>query len=163
MPEFKNLTELNKYINQQMKNALQNEVAQVVKNKEQEKVVTEVYEKYTPNNGEPWVYERRGTSGGLADQRNMKSKVKNIKDGVELSVENVTKGKDEKVQISDLVEFGDGYRGLEYDYKENRDDTADQYLQSRPFQERTVDELAQTNEHVKAMKNGLIRQGLNVT
>jgi len=166
MPKFNTLKQLEDHINKLMRDALNVEVAKVVKDTEQEKVITEVYDKYKPSSpdGEPWIYKRRGSSGGLADQRNMKHKVVSLgtANGLELSVENKTNGKDDKVQISDLIEYGDGYNGLEYDWKDNRDDTADQYLQARPFQQKTVQELEQTNEHVEAMRKGLRRQGLDV-
>jgi hypothetical protein len=166
MPEFKTLAQLEAHVNKIMRDALNTEVAQLVKNKEQEKVITEVYDKYKPSspNQEPWIYERRGTRDGLADQKNMKHKVKSLgKGSLELSVENKTKGKDDKYQISDLIEYGDGYNGMEYDWKDNRDNTADQYLQARPFQEKTMESIEQSGEHIKAMKKGLIRQGLDVT
>jgi hypothetical protein len=166
MPEFKSLTELNKYLQKQIKDALNNEVSEVVKSEEQKKVKTEVYDKYNVVKGEqkePYVYQRRGSSGGLSDKKNMKNRVKNIKDGAELSVENRTKGQDENIYIADLVEGGDGSFGLDYDYKSNRDGTQGQYLQARPFQQRTVEALEQSGEHVEAMKKGLIRNGLDVT
>jgi hypothetical protein len=166
MPEFKSLTELNKYLQKQIKDALNNEVSEVVKSEEQKKVKTEVYDKYNVVKGEqkePYKYKRRGSSGGLSDKRNMKHKVKNVRNGAELSVENRTKGQDENIYIADLVEGGDGSFGLDYDYKSNRDGTANQYLQARPFQQRTVEALEQSGEHVEAMKKGLIRNGLDVT
>lgn len=165
MPEFKSLTELNKHLQKQLKDALNNEVAEVIKSEEQRKVKTEVYDKYNVVKGEqkePYVYQRRGSSGGLSDKKNMKSRTKNVRNGAELSIENKTKGKDENIYISDLVEGGDGYNGLDYNFKSNRDGTAEQYLQARPFQQKTVESLEQSGEHVEALKNGLQRLGLDV-
>jgi hypothetical protein len=168
MPEFKTIKQIEAHINKLMREALNTEVAKVVKNKEQEMVVSEVYDKYSPSteDGEPWEYERRGWKGGLADQKNMKHKTVSLGtgNGLQLSVENKTKGKDDKnMYISDLIEGGDGYNGLEYNYKSNRDGTAGQYLKARPYQQKTVESLEQSNEHVEALKKGLIRQGLDVT
>jgi hypothetical protein len=166
MPDFTTIKQLETHINKLMRDAMNDEVAKVVKNKEQEMVVTEVYDKYSPSSpdGEPWVYERRGSKGGLADQKNMKHKVVSLGNvgGLELSIENKTKGKDENIYLSDLVEGGDGYNGLEYNFKSNRDGTADQYLRPRPYQQKTVEALEQSGEHVEALKKGLIRQGLDV-
>jgi hypothetical protein len=161
--EFKNLTELNKYLNQQMREVMENEMAAMVKKKESESVEKNVYEAYQPENGKPFVYERRKTNEGLADERNMKHKVKNIKDGVELSVENTTKGKDQNFRLDTLIEYGDGTDGKEYQYKTNRLNTADEYLRDRPFTEKTEESIAQSNEHVEVMKNSLKSRGINVT
>src|SRR5205085_10844403 len=107
--------------------------------------------------------ERRKTNSGLADESNMKHKVKNVKDGVELSVENTTKGKDQNFRIDTLIEYGDGTDGKEYQYKTNRINTADEYLRARPFTEKTEESIAQSNEHVEVMKNALKAKGIDVT
>lgn len=162
MPEIKSLTELNKYLNKQIRSVMEQEMATMVKNEESKSVEKNVYQQYQPNDGEPFIYERRKTSGGLADKKNMKHKVKNIPNGVELSVENVTKGKNDKFKIADLVEYGDGFDGKEYEYKDNRINTADEYLQARPFTERTVESIQQSNEHLLVMKLGLKARGIDV-
>lgn len=162
MPEFKSLTELNKYLNTQMRSVMENEMAQMVKKEESDSVQKNVYQQYQPNNGEPYIYERRKENGGLADKSNMKSKVKNVPNGLELSVENITKGKDDKFRIDDLVEYGDGTNGKEYEYKDNRSDTADEYLRARPFTEKTAENILQSNAHVQVMKNGLKAKGIDV-
>jgi hypothetical protein len=165
MPEFKSLTELNKYLQKHMRDVLQNEVAEKVKEVEQRNIQDEVYEGYKTSNtgGEPWIYQRRRTNDGLQDKKNIKSKVKNVKDGAELSVENVTKGKDDKFRLDTLIEYGDGTDGKEYEYKDNRDNTADQYLRGRPFTQETTNELTQTNEHVQVFKNGMKNRGFDIT
>jgi hypothetical protein len=161
--EFKNLEELIKHLNIQMRDVMNNEMAQMVKKKESESVVKNVYEAYQPDNGEPFVYERRKTNGGLADERNMKHKVKNVVNGVELSVENKTKGKDDNFQLDTLIEYGDGTDGKEYDYKTNRISTQDEYLRGRPFTEKTEEAILQSDEHVKIMRNGLKAKGIDIT
>lgn len=162
---FNSIRDFEKYLNEQMAKVLITDVAQVVKNKEQEKVITEVYDKYQPGtpDHEPWVYKRRGWQGGLADQSNMNSYVTNTLGGVELTVENVTKGQDDtNLNIADLVEYGDNQGHGQYDYKKNRDGTANEYLAARPFQEDTVTELEMTGEHIDAFKLGMRRQGINL-
>jgi hypothetical protein len=161
--EFKNENELIKYLQSQMRDVMNNEMAQMVKKKESESVEKNVYQAYQPENGEPFIYERRKINGGLADERNMKHKVKNVPNGVELSVENKTKGKDDNFQIADLVEYGDGYNGKEYDYKTNRIGTEHEYLRGRPFTEKTEEDIVQSNEHVEIMKNGLKARGIDIT
>lgn len=164
--EFKTLKQLETYLNKQMRDVLAQNVAPVVKDVEQRNIEDEVYQGYKTNNtgGQPWVYQRRRTNGGLQDKKNMKHKVKNLGSGqgVELSVENVTKGKDDRYQIADLIEYGDGYNGKEYTYKENRDNTADQYLRGRPFTRETEKELQLNKEHIHAFKNGMKSKGFNV-
>jgi hypothetical protein len=158
--EFKNLNELIKYLNVQMRDVMNTDMAQMVKKKESESVEKNVYEAYQPENGEPFVYERRKTNGGLSDESNMKHSVKNVPNGVELSIKNTTKGKDQNFQIAELVEYGDGYNGREYEYKTNRNDTADEYLRARPFTEKTEEVILQSDEHVKVMRNGLKAKGI---
>jgi aminopeptidase-like protein len=163
MPEFNNLTELYKYLQNEMREVMNNEMADMVKKKESESVEKNVYDVYKPNNGKPFVYDRRKTNGGLADESNMKHTVKNTSNSVELSVKNTTKGKDQNFQIADLVEYGDGYNNKEYEYKTNRDGTASEYLSGRPFTEKTEEDILQSNEHVTVMKNGLKSRGIDVT
>jgi hypothetical protein len=93
----------------------------------------------------------------------MKHKVKNVVNGVELSVENKTKGKDDNFQLDTLIEYGDGTDGKEYDYKTNRIDTQDEYLRGRPFTEKTEEAILQSDEHVKIMRNGLKAKGIDIT
>jgi hypothetical protein len=164
MPTYDSFEALFAGINKDIENAMRNEVAEVVKKVESEKVESEVYNKYKPStsDGEPWRYERRKTNGGLADTANMIPKTNLITNGVELTVENITEGSQDSFKISDLIEGGDGTSGKQYQYKTNRDGTAYQYLKARPFQRKTEEELAKTGEHEKALKVGLRRNGLDV-
>jgi hypothetical protein len=162
---FNSMKDLEKYINQQMADVLQNEVAEAVKKEQSYQVEDEVYDKYSPSSpdGEPWVYERRRDNGGLSDTRNMiTSSPSYTGDGVEVSIENITKGSDDNFQIADLVEYGDGTNGKEYEHKTNRDNTAYQYLRGRPFTKATVEELERTGEHIDAARKGLKRKGLDI-
>jgi hypothetical protein len=151
-------------LNKNIENAMKHEVSDVVKKVESEKVESEVYDRYKPStsDGEPWRYERRKTNGGLADTTNMIPKTNIVANGVELTVENITEGSQDSFKISDLIEGGDGTNGKQYQYKTNRDGTADQYLRARPFQRKTEEELAKTGDHEKALKVGLRRNGLDV-
>lgn len=163
--EFKNLKELERYINKQMAETLQNEVAEKVKDVEQRNIQEQVYEGYRPNSPdrEPWKYERRRwQNGGLGDRNSMEVNVSSNGSDVELTVTNRAKSQDGDFEIAPLIEYGDGYNGLEYDYKNNRDNTASQYLKGRPFTAETIDELNKTNEHVTAFKQGMRKRGIEV-
>ena len=166
MPSFKNLKELEKYLNQKIKKAMQNEVAEKVRDIQQEKIDEEVYDVYNVVGGshqEPYVYDRRRNHGGLRDRRNMIADVKENSDGVELSVENITKAQDQSyINLAGLIEYGDESEYGYYEYKDNRDDTGWQYRQPRPFIEETRKEIAKTNAHVGALKKGLQKQGIDV-
>jgi hypothetical protein len=161
---FNSIKDLEKYLNKQMADVLQNEVAEKVKDVEQESIDRTVYGGYQPTSpdSEPWVYERRRDDGGLRDRRNMEETVVHTSNGVELSIENTTTGSDDDFEIADLVEYGDGANGKEYSFKSNRDNTAYQYLRGRPFTKETVEELERTGEHVDEMRKGLRRKGLDV-
>jgi hypothetical protein len=160
---FKNLKELEKFLNNKIKSAMANEVAEKVRDVQQSKIDTEVYDAYQPNtpDNEPYVYDRRKDNDGLRDRENMIADVKDSGHGVELSVENVAKGKDKDFQLAGLIEYGDNAGYGEYDYKYNREGTAEQYLKERPFIEETRKSLRQTKQHVDALKQGLHRQGIN--
>lgn len=158
---FKNFDEMNKFFNKNIASVMENEIAQTIKQKESEMVEQEVYQKYTPSNGEPWIYNRRRQNDGLADTRNMEHKVEIINDMVKLTVTNVTGGSDDaNMRIANLVEHGDG-NGGNYDYKSNRSGDADKYLSPRPFQARTLEELSKTSELKNVMSKALKARGIN--
>ncbi len=67
MPKFRNLKDLEKYVQQKVEKAVKgNRVSSIFKHTMQDKVYTEVYDYYTPKE-----YERRGANEGLADANNM--------------------------------------------------------------------------------------------
>lgn len=141
-----------------------NEVADVVVKTQKERIQTDVLDKYhideeTGESTEPFVYERRYENGGLISDENIIVEV--IENGI--TVRNVTKAKDnDTFNLAELIENGDGYNGLEYTYKDNRDDTSYQYLQPRPFIKNTRQELRENRKHIKALKEGLKNKGYNV-
>lgn len=165
MPSFKNLKELEKHLNQKIKKAMENEVAEKVRDVQQQKIDKEVYAAYNIVDGshqEPYKYERRRDDGGLRDRRNMVATVTESNGKIELSVENVAEGKDQiNIDLAGLIEYGAGRYGY-YQYPYNRDDTAWQFMQPRPFIRETRNELASTNQHVEALKKGLQKQGIDV-
>lgn len=156
---FNNMAQLNSYINKQLEKVLKNDVSPVIKEKESEMVEQEVYAKYKPNNGEPWRYERRKEHGGLADINNMKEYINVKNNKVNLEIVNETTG-DEGYLIADLVEGGDKKNGKEYKYKNNRSGDAQDYLNPRPFQEKTVEALNSSSEIKQAVRRGLNNLGI---
>lgn len=176
--DFNSLEDLEKYLNKNIVDTLKNDVYNVVKEVQQENIQAEVYDKYRIDEDgeltEPYRYKRRYKNGGLIADDNIVPNVINNNNEIDLIVENIAKGADRindyngnsgnlsGEYIAELIEYGDGYNGLEYDYKGNRDNTAYQYLKSRPFMRKTVEELENSMLHVKALRNGLKSKGIEV-
>jgi hypothetical protein len=147
MPAFKNMKDLQAHLQSKVNDALNNEVAETVKQVEQETVESAVYDAYTPSR-----YIRRGAyGGGLGDKANMVHTVSNGK----LIVENVTPqnpgyrhGSYGTDKIAGMVEGGHSY-----DY------WADAF--PRPFTAETIQRLNQTDEVKTALVQGLKRNGIN--
>lgn len=162
MPTFNNPNELFKYLQNEIADSLKNEVTEIVKEVEQEAIQEQVYDRYNIVGGrrkDPYVYQRRMGHGGLSDPNNMVQVVQIVGDEVVLEVTNITKGQqDSNLYVADLVEYGDGSGG-EYDFKNNRDGTAYQYLNPRPFTEETIKRLEASGVHVNALRNSLKRKG----
>lgn len=170
--DFNNLDDLSKYVVNIAKDSLKNEIFDIVRKEEQEKIQEEVYDKYRIKNNEkkePFIYSRRMTSGGLKDEKNIKGKVKKISNGeVELEVTNITKGNDAYKstlagkEIAEVIEYGHGYNGLYYDYPYNRDGTAWQFLNPRPFIQKTIEELENNKKYIDEFKKALNNKGIEV-
>lgn len=162
--DFNNIKELELYVNKRIFEALNNDVAEVIKVVEQRNVEDVVYQGYVTSNlgGQPWRYKRRRTNNGLQDKKNMIHNVKWTADGFVLSIENITTGSRDSFKIADLVEYGDGYNGKEYEWKRNRDGTAEEYLKARPFTKETIRELKTNKEHIYAFKRAMKAKGINL-
>ncbi|MFS0657354.1 hypothetical protein AB1L07_01850 [Niallia alba] len=157
--EFDSLAKLLKHVEKNhVRDIMNNEMAEMVKDEEQKAIDKTVYDAYKPGteDGEPWVYKRRRDNGGLRSRDNMKVDVKRVGDGIELSVENVTKGAN-GYEISEGIEYGNGY-----EYTSNRDGTADQYTSPRPFTEETSKQILSRDLHTKTMKQALKSRGLDI-
>lgn len=165
MPTFSNLNELFKYVQEALSDTMQNEVTEVVKETESQAIEDEVYSRYNIVDGErknPYVYQRRGVHGGLSDPDNMVQVVEIIGDQVVLELTNVTRGQQEpSLMVADLVEYGDGVGG-EYDFKSNRDGTAYQYLNPRPFTVETIRRLQESGIITKVVVESLRRKGFTI-
>lgn len=159
MASFKNLDSLMKHIAEKVNESLGDEVANMVIDKQQEHINDDVYMQYNIVDGqrkEPYRYKRRYFEDGLIDRDNIVAKVK---DGT-LTVTNVTEGQDGLDNLAGLIEYGGGKGYGDYDWKYNRDNTQDQYLQPRPFIDNTRQEIAEKSLHKKALIEGLKKRGI---
>ena len=138
MATFKNMKDLEKFINKKIASALQREVASEARKVMKENVITEVYDAYQSS------YER---TGGLYQDRNIET---NLVNNNTLTVRNTRNenGRD----IAYIVEYGENYSypGL------------DERIGPRPFHAETARELEQQGLAKNALAKGLRRQGLDV-
>lgn len=156
MPDFKNLKELEKYINKKIKESLVTDVAQGVKETIKEHVQSDVYDQYNPT-----MYVRREANGGLLDDDNYL--IKEIKDGV--SVTNVTTdgGYSEEYYgdyathpdtwIVPIIESGVGYSWTRSKIYQTQ--------QARPFMANSREEL-RNGKAKRYLKDSLQKRGLKV-
>lgn len=145
MPEFNTMNQLEKYLNDIIKEALNTDVAEIAKENMQLHIQRDVYKPYTPysTDGKTPHYERTGEL--LQD-------VETTVEGNTLILEDTRSenGRD----IVKVIEEGKGY---EWGYKRNLDTE----IGKRPFVENTFEDLSKglANE---SLKQGLKRQGINV-
>lgn len=155
MGAHKSLGSLFGDIKKKIDNALGNEVAEIVKEMEQQSAIYEVYAVYKPK-----MYKRRGDAGGLGSMDNMVSQVS----GGTLTVTNETPFSQEPESgnhgnnLDELVEYGDGGGGHYYEYR------GAGFRKPRPFIQKTKEILAGGGGAIPktALEIGLERQGLTV-
>ncbi len=155
------LAKANQRLLSKINDAMTKEVFEEVQEEEAATIYAEVYKVYTPR-----MYRRRGEYGGMGDPYNIEIKGSSAKDG-RMTVVNVTKPNpggcvsDAQVTVGknlpELIEFGDGYKGYGYDFHSNK-----RYMAPRPFTAKTIEHLKESRAHVRALRNGLKRQGINV-
>lgn len=145
MATFNNMKELEKFINKQIQESLQKDVAPKIVKIAQEHVETDVYDVYP----HPKEYQRTG-------QLKKSFEINPISDGVE--IENTREDHDR--YIPEIIEYGHdkSEQGYQYAYQYE----GDNYLQPRPFIENTRQEILNTNIHVDELKDSLKRKGLDV-
>lgn len=150
----KSFKELTKEIQKRIDKSLINEVFEEIRDVEQKNIDEYVYDVYQPK-----IYERRDINGGLIADKNIVGKL--VKKG-ELEVTNITKPNPDyngttNKNLPYLIENGYGEKGYKYDYPADLP-----YVAPRPFTEKTEEELIRTKKHVKALKEGLKNNGLNI-
>lgn len=150
------LAQVNGRLAKKVDDALSKEVLEAVASEESETIYAEVYKVYKPSK-----YRRREKRGGLADTDNIKGTVS----GGVLTVVNTTPPNPggcvnnslvttDKI-LPELVEHGDGYKSYHYDFQ-----SEGRYMAPRPFTAKTVENLKKSGNHIKALKDGLKRQGI---
>lgn len=159
---FKDLAQLEAYLNKQMLDVLEKEGLQEVRKTMQEKVKTEVYDAYGPNNGEPYVYERRKTkNGGLQNENSIViTNKRSTGDGVGVDIENIATG-ERGYRLDEVIEYGhEGSRG--YEYTRNRDTDSPEFLKPRRFVAETEKQLIQDDAIRNVLEQGLKKRGIDV-
>ncbi|MGM7720489.1 hypothetical protein [Metabacillus sp. Hm71] len=136
---FKSISDLAKHFNKnQLKKALQEDVAKVARNTLKEHVIEDVYDAYDSN------YQR---TGGLLQDENIETK---MEDDATLSIRS-TRHEGNR-DIAAVIEYGENYSypGL------------DEIIGERPFHAETAKELDEKGLAKKALADGLKKQGIKV-
>ena len=156
MAVYNNLKQLEAELKKRLNDTLQDDVVKVVKETEKKHVYSDVYSVYqyhdVPNILKwPKIYERRGESGGLADEENMVVEAGDLT----VAIDNKTTFNEEygTAQSGDeleyLIEDGNYSHGYMYLYSE-AEGSRGYFRPPRPFIHNTVDEL----------KNGKLRESV---
>ncbi len=134
-----------------IEDTLADEVLDEVKNIEMEHVRDDVFGVYTPS-----IYKRRA-HGGIDDPENIVGTVKNM----ELEVDNVTEFNDDYGTynhgegLADLINEGEHSGGYFYDYP-------GEFTLERPFLDKTIEEVEETDKIDNALEKGLKNRGYDV-
>lgn len=152
MPTMKNMKDLEKYLQVKINKSLQTEVFEEVRDVEQKNIDQTVYDSYTPK-----VYERRDILDGLIADKNIEGTL--VQNGV-LEVKNIAKPSPPLFKDVHHTEFPEW---IEHGYVKNFwNDNDEVWEHPRPFTSNTKEDLESNKQHVKAMKDGLKKQGLDV-
>lgn len=134
--------------------SLVEEVGEFIKDKEQEHIITDVYDMYSPE-----AYLRRGANDGLMADENII--ISPIKNGVRIeNIASVNPYYEDKLDmyqegtLADIVE-----EGTAYDLFNKK---SAPYLDARPFRQNVVDELEATEEHANVLSKSLKRKGYKI-
>jgi hypothetical protein len=146
-----NWASLENQLKLKVSDTLRTNVFEEVKKVEQEHIQSDVYDVYSP-----FVYERRGYSGGIiADENiilteidNFNIEVVNITDPNPYARDGATIDK----FLPELIEYGNGNDNY-YDYPAP---------DARPYIANTKEDLAQNKQHIKAMCYGLKQRGIDI-
>ncbi|MGO4021836.1 hypothetical protein AB2L37_00845 [Staphylococcus pseudintermedius] len=136
-----------------LKDTINNEVFDVIRDELIMEMERRVYDVYQPKR-----YERRGSSGGLKDPDNFVISMPYISDKkMSFLIENVTKGNGENLDefINELIEGIDGFAG-----------NPSTGMPARPYTEYAYSNLissASRNDMLEALYKGLRKRGFNVS
>jgi hypothetical protein len=143
-------------LEEEITNAMNDDVSDVVKDTLSKHVKKDVYKKYTPQQ-----YDRDKDNGGLSDKRTMEH---NMIDKTTLEVYSDRKndpsdsreGYEPERDIAYIVETGEGYNWAGTD-KQGRTNAT-----PRPFVKNTIEDLDENEQHVKALQKSLKKKGYDV-
>lgn len=147
--KVKSLSQLQKYIQKDVNDILEKEIAPRMEWLLKEHIQKDVYDVYSPN-----MYDRRGKNGGLLDPANIKS---NVYDGLLEIYDDALafpyyykrgkrrKSKNAGQPLSNIIESGVGYDITDWDY----------YGEPRPFMHNTYDDLVEMGEPSHLIKRAL--------
>jgi hypothetical protein len=157
MPDFKNIKELEKYLQKQISESLQTDVAQNTKQLMKEHIEEDVYNKYSPT-----MYIRRAKNGGLLDDANFL--IKTVEDGVSITNIDTDDGyseeyfgdwsSDPNTWLIPIIEYGTGYNWT-------RSKIYKMQPYPRPFVENTRKDLRK-GKLKRYMKDALKKRGFIV-
>lgn len=157
---YKDLNSLFAKLKEDIHESLATDVFDDVIDMQQEEIQTKVYDAYDDG---PFVYERRYEDGGLLDKRNNIATFYHSGDGVEMLIQNITKGhpryKYADTYIVPIIVGGDGAYGMNYDFPYNRLNTQYKFLNSRDFISSTKERLKSENMHVISLEQSLASKG----
>ena len=150
MATFKNIKELNKYLQKQIDDSLKKEVADEVRSTMIKRIDEDVYDAYTPysTDGITPHYER---TYELKNPKNIIHYM--LKDGM-IAIENIRQ--DMSDGYRNIVEILESGRGYSWGYKRD----LDLEIGARPFVQNTRNELSTSGRHIDALKSGLNKRGI---
>ncbi|MCA1021651.1 hypothetical protein [Halobacillus litoralis] len=164
---FDDPKKLFQYIQQNVMETLNDEVAEGVKDKQAEHVKKDVYDAYASQ--DPYVKRRNGNDG-LADPANMIHTVTSTVNGLELFVKNIAKGNpnvygtapvEPPNYLAGIIEYG-RLPDRNGRYTTNKTGSQDEYLSPRPFISNTIEELRSSLEYVDWLRSGMRKRGFDV-
>jgi hypothetical protein len=148
LPDFSNLKDLERYLQQQAAKVLKTDVAKIVTQEMSDTIKEVEYPKYQSNAANP--YDRLGDDGGLSDIRNMQIEI--IDDNT-ISITN--ERMDGGVDVAKI--FADG---IGYSWKHSEIYNMQPF--PRDFYADTVERLKSSGQHLIAFKQGMARLGFKV-
>lgn len=149
------LKELRKQLMSRVKKVAQKDMTEEIKDVEIRTIKTSVYDAYSPT-----MYIRRYGNNGIIDKKNINVHFTDNVNAISMSITNDTRGNtwwpnSTSGYIEHIIEDGVGYTWTRSDiYKEQP--------YPRPFTKNTINDLKQNKEHVKALKDGLQKNNIDI-
>ncbi len=162
MSAAKSWEELVSQINQKAQSALKSEVFEEVRDVYQKHIDSDVYDAYSPHQ-----YQRRDMGGGLIADDNIVGNVNGntleVKDIASLNDFNfngeIISHSSSGTELAEIIEYGSAYSG-NAPYLFDGDMSGQPWAVPRPFTENTIKDLQSNKQHIKALRQGLNRQGI---